>query len=178
MRHLGMFALFLGCALLVMGCETGRYAQRRTWGYGRGDTVAVMTNHDVIAMSKSGVKENVILNLIKHSEPQFQVSPQDVISLSDSGVTENVINAMIKAQKEPPAQSVRHYAYRPYSYWYADYPWWYWGSAWWDPWYYGTGYYYRPYYSFGYRAPLYLHSGGGFHEHGGGGARMSGGHRR
>ncbi len=180
MKHLGMFALLLACAMLVVGCETGRYAERRSWRYGRGDTVAVMTNHDIVALSKSGVKENVIVNLLNHSEPNFELSPQAVIGLSDSGVSENVINAMIKAQKEPPQDTTEHYSYRPYSYWYADYPWWYWGSPW-DPWFYsGTGFYYhRPFYGWGFRSGMHFyHGGGGFHGPSRSVGGMSGRHRR
>ena len=197
MLRLRFFPFLLGCGLLLTGCYSGMYMHRSSWAHRERDSVAVMTNQDVIAMSKSGVKESVIMNLVKRAQPAFQLGPDDVIALSDSGVSEKVINSMIKAQDEGPAGgSNGGYAYSPYYYsWSAGYPWWYWGYAW-DPWfYYPSAYYswYGPhYYNYGFRN--YGFRNYGFHNYGfsghsyaprggysggsdGGGGR-TGGHRR
>ena len=167
-----VFPFLLGCGLLLAGCYSGPYMHRPAWSR-QADSVAVMTNHDVIAMTKSGVKESVILNLVKRSAPDFQLGPNDVVALSDSGVSENVINAMIKAQDNAPAvgASRRYSYYDPYWYgWYGGYPYWYWGLTW-DPWF----YYPHSYYSW-YR-PHYFGFGGGFHTYFRGGSGFYGGMR-
>ncbi|HTY00601.1 MAG TPA: hypothetical protein VMG09_11285 [Bacteroidota bacterium] len=177
------YPFLLGCGLLLSGCYTGSYMHRSSWSHRERDTVAVMTNQDVVAMTKSGVKESVILNLVRRSQPAFQLNPDNIIALSDSGVTENVINAMIKSQDQAPekAQSGQ-YSYGPYGSWYADYPWWYYGYIW-DPWFYSPGfyshyYYTRPYYSFGYHGYGYHGFTSGSHGYSGFGGGARGGHRR
>ncbi len=183
MLRLRFVALLLGCGLLLTGCYSGYYSHRPSWAHRVRDSVAVMTNQDVVALTKSGVKESVILNLLKRSQPNFQLGPDDVIALSDSGVSEKVINAMIKAQDNGPEVSSSRSAYDPYYYsWYMGNPYWYWGYAW-DPWYYswypGTYYHswYRPHYSYGFYGgyhPSYRSGGGSY---GGGVSRGGGRHR-
>jgi len=168
-----VFPFLLGCGLLLAGCYSGPYMHRPAWSR-QADSVAVMTNHDVIAMTKSGVKESVILNLVKRSAPDFQLGPNDVVALSDSGVSENVINAMIKAQDNAPAVGAsRGYSYYdPYWYgWYSGYPYWYWGLGW-DPWY-----SYYPHYYYSWYRPHYFGFGGGFHTYFRGGSGFYGGMR-
>lgn len=169
-----VFPFLLGCGLLLAGCYSGPYMHRHAWTR-QSDSVAVMTNHDVIAMTKSGVKESVILNLVKRSAPNFQLGPNDVVALSDSGVSENVINAMIKAQDNAPESGSSrpyYYGYDPYYYsgWYWGYPYWSWGLGW-SPWY------YYPHYSYSWYRPHYFGFGGGFHSHFRGGTGFYGGMR-
>lgn len=52
---------------------------------------------DVIAMSRSGVSQNVILNQIATRGVQRQPAVSDIISLHEQGVSENVIAAMQQA---------------------------------------------------------------------------------
>lgn len=52
---------------------------------------------DVVAMSRSGVSQNVILNQIATRGVQRQPAVSDIISLHEQGVSENVIAAMQQA---------------------------------------------------------------------------------
>ncbi len=52
---------------------------------------------DVIAMSRSGVSQNVILNQISTRGVQRQPAVSDIISLHEQGVSETVISAMQQA---------------------------------------------------------------------------------
>ncbi len=179
-------AILVVCALTSAGCMTGQYAH-----YGRrpsgGDSLGVITNHDVIAMTQAGISDSVIVPLINVSVTEFRLRPRDVIALADSGVSDAVISAMIQSGTTGPAgDDGGEYAYgRPY-YWYAGYP--YWNG--WDPWWYGwypglyAGYspgFYRPAH-FRYRSGFGPHpgfyGGGSYQVNRGSGGGRSAGRRR
>ncbi len=52
---------------------------------------------DVLAMTRSGVSESVIINHIYSKGLQRRIDTNEIISLSQQGVPENVINAMQQA---------------------------------------------------------------------------------
>lgn len=153
MKRLRVVSVLLVCSLAGLGCMSSGYTQHSTGPVPEADTLALMTNEDVIALSKSQVGDDVIISMMKVSGSDFRLGTRDVIALADSGVSDKVISAMIKAGESSQYvdRSGGYYYYPPY-YWYADYPFWY-------PWY--PSYYLG--FSLGYRGPLYNH--GGFAPH-------------
>lgn len=63
----------------------------------------VLTNDAVVTMVKAGLSEELILNKIKISENQFDLSTQGLLRLKDSGVSETVIKAMVETAAPPAA---------------------------------------------------------------------------
>ncbi len=57
-----------------------------------------LTNNDLVAMSQSGVGEDVIIGMIQSRGGRFNLSPNDVIMLKSSGVSDRVL---IAAQSSP-----------------------------------------------------------------------------
>jgi hypothetical protein len=139
------------CALGGMGCATEQRATRVT----AADSLAMITNNEVIALSRAGISDSVIVAMMKAKGTSFRLGTSDVIALADSGVSQDVISAMIARGEQPklPAAAVTPGVYRSY-YWYGYDP-----FSW--PWYPG------PYYGvrFGFGFPYYRYHGffhGGF----------------
>jgi hypothetical protein len=167
--------LVLVSALVGDGCAPEHYAQRSRKAAVPEDTVTLMTNKDVIALSKSRVGDDVIVDMMGVSGSDFYLRPQDVVELADSGVSDKVISAMIKTAKSSQyTDESGGYYYSPPYYWDAGYPFWY-------PWYpafsMGLSFgYYDPLYMRGYFAPFYGarvyrgyyggHWSGGYHSGG------------
>jgi tetratricopeptide (TPR) repeat protein len=63
----------------------------------------VLTNDAVVTMVKAGLGEQVILDKIKISENQFDLSTQGLVRLKESGVSETVIKAMVETAAAPVA---------------------------------------------------------------------------
>ncbi|MES2344443.1 MAG: glycine zipper domain-containing protein [Chlamydiota bacterium] len=55
-----------------------------------------LSTNDVKAMSKAGIKDDVIINQIHSTNSVFYLSADQIIDLKDSGVSQNVINYMIQ----------------------------------------------------------------------------------
>ena len=183
--------MLLAGFLLVSGCASERYSDYDRESSSWPDSLSAMKKHDIIALSKAGIADSVILTMIDVSGSFFHLTPQDVIGLADSGVSHNVINSMIRTDERSQTadDSRAHYYHSPY-YWYAG--WWY---PFWDPWYFspslslGFGYYgpirvHRvvfPHYGFsGHQRFHGAHQGGGGRWGGGvrgSGARGGGRHR-
>lgn len=64
-------------------------------------TGAKMTNADVIALSKAGLDKSLIIDKVKSSETNFDVSTDALIKLKTEGVSDEVIAAMLTAGKAP-----------------------------------------------------------------------------
>lgn len=178
MKRLAIVMILAACSLAGPGCAPVQYGHV-TRERGRvADSLAVMSLQDVIALSKSGVGDDVILNFIDVSGTYFRLSTRDVIELADSGVTDKVISAMIKTDDPVRYTSDSERPYPPY-YWYAAFQWWdptFFVSVW--PGFYAP-FYYRPLYGLPYSR--YYGSGGhpgSFHAHASGGYRSGGGRHR
>ena len=63
----------------------------------------VLTNDAVVAMVKAGLGEAIILEKIKTSQAQFDLSAQGLVRLKQSGVSEAIIKAMMEAPGPPAA---------------------------------------------------------------------------
>jgi hypothetical protein len=168
--------IVLVSALVGVGCAPEHYAQRARTAAVPEDTIALMTNKDVVALSKAGVGDDVIIDMMDVSGSDFSLRPQDVVELADSGVSDKVISAMVRTGKSSQYTdgSGGYYYYPPY-YWDAGYPFWY-------PWYPGfsMGLSFRSLYVHRLYAPFYGFRGyrgynGGGHWPGG---YHSGGRRR
>lgn len=152
----------LAICLLSTGCMSPYYAHRERRQVVQEDTLMApaMTVDDVIAMTKDGVGDDVILAQMKATHTYFRLTSNDIRDLKKSGVSDKVISAMIKTADQPrtsaQTQQVPYYPYPDY-YWY-PYPYFY------DPWYSPV------YFGFSYRGGYYGGFGGG---HGGG---FGGGH--
>ena len=182
MNRMTIAAIVLACSLVGAGCMSERYAYRSRGRAHMGDSTAVMTNHDVIALSKSRVGDNVIINLMNVSNTNFQLRPQDVVALADSGVSDSVISAMINSgDRQESGHETRGYSYYPPYAWYAGLPYWYPWYPWYSSFYLGYGVrYYRPAYFHRFYTPYYGGHGrvgfsGGGRSFGGG---RAGGSRR
>ncbi len=117
----------------VFGCAPEQYAQYSKGHAKQPDTLRVMKMRDVIALSKAGVSDSLIITMMDATDSWFQLKTQDVLELRNAGVSENVIHAMMQQPSESSNQAsnpaeVRYYSYPPY-YWYGGfYPYWYYPS--------------------------------------------------
>jgi hypothetical protein len=151
-------ALFiLVTSMVAMGCMASRYAYHERHDHPVAADTLTMTKEDVIALSREGVSDDVIIDQIRVTNSQFVLSKDDILELKKSGVSEEVIRAMIKtSERGQPRRTVREYSWSPYL---AGYPWY--PGFWW-----GFSFrYYRPYYyyiapriAFIHRTPLHGHS--------------------
>lgn len=62
-----------------------------------------LTNKDIVTMVKGGVAPQTIIEIIKQSECQFDISPEAMIALKQEGVPDVVIHAM--AAKNNPSNT-------------------------------------------------------------------------
>jgi hypothetical protein len=123
------FALLV-MALGLFGCSSGLYTQNGKDHSTRKDTLRRMTQQDVINLSKAGLSDSLIINMMDATDSWFQLKSQDVIDLKNAGVSERVINAMMQQPGEPSSQSenpgaTRSYVYPSYFLYDGFYPYWY-----------------------------------------------------
>ncbi len=126
MKHLLVIALLV--PFVTAGCMSAYHGQYERRQHVPADTLA-MAKEDVIALSKEGVGDDVIVNQIRATHSYFELSNNDIIELKKSGVSEKVINAMIKTSESAQPRRVAeqyddyppYYPYYPY-YGYAGYP--------------------------------------------------------
>jgi len=67
----------------------------------------VLTNDAVVTMVKAGLSEDLILNKIKTSQGQFDLSIQGLVRLKESGVSEAVIKSMMEASAPAAAPEAK-----------------------------------------------------------------------
>jgi hypothetical protein len=95
---------------------------------GRQLAAGAVSPEDVVAMSRAGVNEEVIINQIRAHGVTRQLQANDLISLQQQGVTPRVIEVMQQTlAAQPPAavyQPYDPYAYPGY-YYYQPYPYYY-----------------------------------------------------
>ena len=129
MTHKIISLAFVLAALSIVGCASERYSQNDKNHSMRRDTLRLMTQQEVIALSKSGVSDSLIVGMLDATDTWFQLKPQEVIDLKNAGVSEKVISAMMEQPAKPSGPSdnpsvERYYVYPPY-YWYDGfYPYW------------------------------------------------------
>ena len=113
---------------------------------------------DVVALTKDGVADSLILQKIAYSRTTFHLDAGDIHALKSAGVSDEVISAMLRTEADGRDEYVDGYpVYGPYYY----------------PHYYAPYYYpyYGPYYPY-YYPRVSVSLGFGFH----GGGRFHGGY--
>ncbi len=146
MKHKLIILAFIVASVGFAGCAAEQYTQMHKEHSMKIDTLRAMKMEDVIALSKAGVSDSLIIGMMDATDSWFQLKTQDVINLRNAGVSEKVIAAMMQPPPQPSGKTgdsnaVRYYAY-PSLFWYDGfYPYWY-------------------YPAFGYRSyhPMYFHS--------------------
>ena len=67
------------------------------------DKEEIVTNSVILDMAKAKLGETIIINKIKSSKTNFDLSTNSLIKLKEAGVSDNIINAMMEAQNPQPA---------------------------------------------------------------------------
>lgn len=78
--------------LLILLAAAPAFAQRE-----------VLSNAEIIEMTKAGLAQTVILNKIKSSEGRFDVSVTGLVEMKKAGVSDDVINALLESKPVPPS---------------------------------------------------------------------------
>lgn len=67
----------------------------------------VMTNNEVISLAKAGLNSSIIVNKIRTSKSNFDLSTDSLITLKKAGVSDEIVTAMLEAKsgKAMPANS-------------------------------------------------------------------------
>lgn len=84
----------LVCLLAFAFCLTnagGAFAQDET-----------MTNEEVVTLAKAGLNEAIIINKIKTSKSNFDLSTNALIKLKQAGISDAVVTAMLEAKSGKP----------------------------------------------------------------------------
>ena len=64
---------------------------------------SAVTVPEIVALSKAGVSDGVILALIVRDKTIFTIDPQQLVALKRDGVSEDVVLAMLKSGRQEPA---------------------------------------------------------------------------
>jgi hypothetical protein len=65
----------------------------------------VLSNAEIIEMTRAGLPESVIITKIKGSEGRFDVSVASLIEMKKAGVGNDVINALLQSKPAPPEKA-------------------------------------------------------------------------
>lgn len=136
MKHKLILLAFIVVSVGFAGCAAEQYSQS---GKGRSmkvDTLRMMKVDDIIALTKAGVSDSLIISMMDATDSWFHLKAQDVIDLRNAGVSEKVIVAMMQpppsaSSKPGDGNTARYYAnpsyfwYDGFYYPYWDYPYWY-----------------------------------------------------
>src|SRR5687767_14443110 len=58
----------------------------------------VMTNDEVIALSKAGLNPSIIINKIRTSKTNFDMSTDALIKLKQAGISDEIVTTMLEAK--------------------------------------------------------------------------------
>src|SRR5437016_1852625 len=64
---------------------------------------SAVTVPEIVALSKAGVSDGVILALIERDKTIFTIDPEQLVALKREGVSEDVVLAMLKSGRQEPA---------------------------------------------------------------------------
>lgn len=65
----------------------------------------VLSNAQVIEMTKAGLAQSVIMKKVRDSEGRFDVSVTGLVELKRSGVGDDVINVLLESKPAPPSET-------------------------------------------------------------------------
>src|ERR1700730_2434971 len=71
--------------------------------FGR-STASAVTPQEIVALSKAGVSDQVILALIERDQTVFAIAPDQLAELKNDGASEQVVVAMLRSSRQPPPQ--------------------------------------------------------------------------
>lgn len=66
-----------------------------------------MTNQEVISLTKAGLNSSLIINKIKSSKTQFDLSTDSLIALKKAGVGDDIVAAMLEAKSGKTVQAAQ-----------------------------------------------------------------------
>ncbi len=66
-----------------------------------------MTNQEVISLTKAGLNSSLIINKIKSSKTQFDLSTDSLIALKKAGVGDDIVAAMLEAKSGKSIQTAQ-----------------------------------------------------------------------
>jgi hypothetical protein len=133
MKHKFIILAFIIVSVGFAGCAAEQYSQNHKGHSMKVDTLRAMKMEDVIALSKAGVSDSLIIGMMDATDSWFQLKTQNVLDLRNAGVSEKVIAAMMQPPPEPSSKTSSSNAVR----YYAD-PWFYWYDGFYPYWYYPT----------------------------------------
>jgi hypothetical protein len=84
---------YVAFAAAALACSTALAQESRK----------LVTNADVLAMTKSGIGEQTIVLLIQRGATNFDTTPKALVELKAAGVPDGVLNAMLSVPKPKTA---------------------------------------------------------------------------
>ena len=133
MKQTLVLLVFIVVSLGFAGCAEEQYAQGGKKHSMKVDSLRAMKTEDVVALSKAGVSDSLIIGMMDATDTWFQLKTQDVINLRNAGVSEKVIVAMMQQPPEPSSKTSNPVPAR----YYVD-PWFYRYDGFYPSWYYPT----------------------------------------
>jgi hypothetical protein len=133
MMHKLVILAFVMVSMGFAGCAAEQYSQSRKEHSMKVDSLRAMKMEDVIALSKAGVSDSLIIGMMDATDSWFQLKTQDVLDLRAAGVNEKVISAMMQQPPPPTSKTSTPNGVR----YYPD-PWFYWYDGFYPNWYYPT----------------------------------------
>lgn len=74
---------------------------------------STVTPDQIVAMSRSGVSDEVILAVIDRDRPVFVLPPEQIVALKNQGLSDGVILAMLRSGRDEPTAGARAAAPAP-----------------------------------------------------------------
>jgi hypothetical protein len=65
-------------------------------------TASAVSIQEIVALSNSGVSDEVILTLIERDNTIFTIEPEQLVALQRQGVSQAVVLAMLRSGRQPP----------------------------------------------------------------------------
>ncbi len=87
MKHLRQLFFVVLISVVCLSVSLNVFAQNET-----------MTNIDIISLVKAGLSTSIIINKIRSSKSDFDLSVDSLIALKQAGVTDDVVGAMLEAK--------------------------------------------------------------------------------
>lgn len=189
MKHV-LIAVTMMLAFATAGCMSTYYGQYERDESVQADTLPqAMTKEDIVALTKDGISNQLIIDQIKATQGYFVLNAYDIIELKKAGVSDSVLSVMINSAEPQKTGRIgrRYYSYPSYY----GYPYYYpYGYPWYSSLYFGLSYGHHHHYPSFYGHGSYGgHYGGGHYSgshyggqgysggHGSGGHRSFGSHR-
>src|SRR5687767_9214674 len=86
MKKLSLLFMFMMVSIFLIG-STNTFAQED-----------VLTNDEVISLAKAGLNGTIIVNKIRTSKSNFDMSTDALIKLKQAGISDEIVNAMLEAK--------------------------------------------------------------------------------